>query len=91
MEGILEIKLKQVENKVRKAACSLQRLDSTLNNDGKKPRNWCVLCVFYVSSLCDWLLQSLEHWEEVYAVLERETLSLFQDRGAAAQVDFIHF
>lgn len=51
----------------------------------------CVVCVFfYISSLGDGLLQSLEHWEEVYAVLEGETLSLFQDQGAAAQVDFIH-
>lgn len=47
----------------------------------------CVCAVFfYISSL----LQSLEHWEEVYAVLEGETLSLFQDQEAVAQVDFIH-
>lgn len=47
----------------------------------------CVVCVFFnISSL----LQSLEHWEEVYAVLEAETLSLFQDQEAAAQVDFTH-
>lgn len=40
-----------------------------------------------VLSLCDWLLlQSLEHWEEVFAVLEGETLSLFTDREAAAEV-----
>lgn len=37
-------------------------------------------------SLCDWLLQGLEHWEEVFAVLEGETLSLFKDQEAAAQV-----
>lgn len=38
--------------------------------------------------LCDWpvLLQGLDHWEEVFAVLAGETLSLFKDRGAAAQV-----
>lgn len=41
-----------------------------------------------VLSLCDWLLllQGLEHWEEVFAALEGETLSLFKDREAAAEV-----
>lgn len=29
--------------------------------------------------------KGVEHWEEVFAVLEGETLSLFQDRAAAAQ------
>lgn len=29
--------------------------------------------------------KGLEHWEEVFAVLEGETLSLFKDRAAAAQ------
>lgn len=43
-----------------------------------------------VFSLCDWLLQGADHWDEVYAVLERDTLSLFQDQEAAAQVEFIH-
>lgn len=39
-----------------------------------------------VCPLSDWLLQGLEHWEEVFAVLEGETLSLFKDRAAAAKV-----
>lgn len=39
-----------------------------------------------VSLLCDWLLQGLELWEEVFAVLEGGTLTLFRDRAAAAQV-----
>lgn len=37
--------------------------------------------------MCDWLLlQGLDHWEEVFASLEGETLSLFNDRAAAAEV-----
>lgn len=39
-------------------------------------------------SVCDWLLQGADHWDEIYAVLERDTLSLFQDQEAAAQVAF---
>lgn len=31
-------------------------------------------------------LQGQEHWEEVFAVLEGDVLSLFKDRAAAAQV-----
>lgn len=35
------------------------------------------------------LLQGLEHWEEVFAVLQGDTLSLFKDTAAAAQVENI--
>lgn len=32
------------------------------------------------------VVQGLEHWEEVFAVLEGETFSLFKDRAAAVEV-----
>lgn len=50
-----------------------------------KSTHWCPLADRSVLSLCDWL-QGLEHWEEVFAVLEGEMLSLFADRAAAAEV-----
>lgn len=48
------------------------------------PAGGCLLTA--VLLLCDWLLQGLELWEEVFAVLEGGTLTLFRDRAAATQV-----
>lgn len=74
MEGTLEIKLKQGGYKV-----SVWFIQQPL-----PPAGGCLL--MGVSLLCDWLLQGPELWEEVFAVLEGGTLTLFRDQAAAAQV-----
>lgn len=36
--------------------------------------------------LCVDLDQGMDHWETIYALLEEETLNLFNDRNAAGEV-----